>query len=1110
MLRHIIALCMLVLVAGVAAQDPWIDSIPAKNAPASEWQAWRAKRDRLLKGLGRHEERREGTHNGNRISTVFYNYGSIGQPGNNRSMVWPAGMSNRDYGYEFGVLVGAEIVDKNKQRRHILSDGLDVGGDRSTQGAVWGWEPQPGFAHSAQSYIAMNHLTSTWPATWAHLRENSDGKYDGHWWGEYGVDVITADQESFFVMDDSTNAEFLYWPDPVGSPDRRGLGMDVRVRGYQWAHTLAQDCIFFIYDVRYSGADTLKKVYVGMYGDPHIGGTDDYSDDDGFYDTKLDMVYAWDHDFRGSPDSWRPGYLGYKFLESPGEPYDRKDNDEDGMVDESMQNDRDDDRDWDVRFDDVGADGVSGDLNGNGVQDGSEVWDRGEGDKTPTHGEPNFDEKDLDEADQIGLTSFSVFEYGTVWASQDEDIWRKMVSGIIDSTFDQTKDNVFMYASGPIQMVRGDSRRFSIALFFGYDIQDLYRNARTIQEIYDAGYRFAKAPNKPHLTAVAGNGKVTLYWDSSAEDSRDPIYGKDFEGYAIYRGTDPGFIEAFTITDALGNPKMWKPIAKFDLKDGIKGPHKVETTTGLHYYQGDDTGLVHSYIDTANIVNGQRYFYAVVAYDRGDSLKIAPSECSKSFFEDPPSSGQYKPDVNTAIVTPQAPAAGYQPPSLFGALQPTHNEDGPGTGTVRVTLMDPEKIRDGHRYVIGFEDSTQKRMVFNMYDRDLAEIDTLHFSKRWRYTKWDTLRPVPVPVESVRVVDANLHNGNLIKGTLSVTNTRNTAFLENKDFSVDYAGGRVTALDTAVLKPSDTYLFKYNRYLIPASPYLDGTDRNPYEHGLKVIVKDDTLKPNNAKSRFIVGNSNYKTLVEKYPSGGVTYAADYLVELANTFQEKSVNNKPAKFRVYNVTEKAYVPFVFFDVNNDSTIGDQDKVVPTIKVNGKITGTWQVRFDIPPDSIVYRRGVAIDTIKITPRPPKAGDKFFIAVRKPFNKYDQFAFQTQRSTAHVERVQTELNRIAVVPNPYISASEFELQPRTQAGGRGSRLIYFIHLPATCTIRIFTVSGDHVVTLEHLSTNEDGSMSWDLLNKDRMDIAYGVYLYHVDAPGVGEFVGKFAVIK
>ena len=33
---------------------------------------------------------------------------------------------------------------------------------------------------------------------------------------------------------------------------------------------------------------------------------------------------------------------------------------------------------------------------------------------------------------------------------------------------------------------------------------------------------------------------------------------------------------------------------------------------------------------------------------------------------------------------------------------------------------------------------------------------------------------------------------------------------------------------------------------------------------------------------------------------------------------------------------------------------------------------------------------------------------------------------------------------------------------------------------------------------------------LSRDNLDIAYGVYLYHIDAPGIGEHTGKFAVIK
>ena len=70
--------------------------------------------------------------------------------------------------------------------------------------------------------------------------------------------------------------------------------------------------------------------------------------------------------------------------------------------------------------------------------------------------------------------------------------------------------------------------------------------------------------------------------------------------------------------------------------------------------------------------------------------------------------------------------------------------------------------------------------------------------------------------------------------------------------------------------------------------------------------------------------------------------------------------------------------------------------------------------------------------------------------------------------------------------------------------------MHLPNKCTIRIYTISGKLVDTIEHDSVISDGQESWDLVSKDGMDIAYGIYVYHVDAPGIGEKIDRFAVIK
>ena len=104
---------------------------------------------------------------------------------------------------------------------------------------------------------------------------------------------------------------------------------------------------------------------------------------------------------------------------------------------------------------------------------------------------------------------------------------------------------------------------------------------------------------------------------------------------------------------------------------------------------------------------------------------------------------------------------------------------------------------------------------------------------------------------------------------------------------------------------------------------------------------------------------------------------------------------------------------------------------------------------------------------------------------------------------------MGRISVVPNPYIAASAWERRTLFTTG-RGDHKIMFTHLPATCTVRIYTVSGHLVKTLTKDTGAGDGSLSWDLVTDDGMDLAYGLYIYHVTTDGVGEHIGKFAVIK
>ena len=82
----------------------------------------------------------------------------------------------------------------------------------------------------------------------------------------------------------------------------------------------------------------------------------------------------------------------------------------------------------------------------------------------------------------------------------------------------------------------GQTEYFSIALVYGDDKDDLVRNKKTVQNIYDNDYRFPSSPQKPTLTAVPGDNEVTLYWDFIAEQSVDPLPKKWISKVINYTG----------------------------------------------------------------------------------------------------------------------------------------------------------------------------------------------------------------------------------------------------------------------------------------------------------------------------------------------------------------------------------------------------------------------------------------------------------------------------------------------------------------------------------------------------------------------------------------------
>jgi hypothetical protein len=142
-------------------------------------------------------------------------------------------------------------------------------------------------------------------------------------------------------------------------------------------------------------------------------------------------------------------------------------------------------------------------------------------------------------------------------------------------------------------------------------------------------------------------------------------------------------------------------------------------------------------------------------------------------------------------------------------------------------------------------------------------------------------------------------------------------------------------------------------------------------------------------------------------------------------------------------------------------------------------------------------------------PIAGDYAIVKLNKPFLETDVFEFTT--AGQRIDASTYDLSNVKVVPNPYVVSNSWEpINP--YSNGRGPRELHFTHLPPQCTIKIFNIRGQLVRELEHNNSSEiwDGTLVWDMQTKDVLDIAYGVYIYHIDAGEAGETIGKFAVIK
>ncbi|MCB0730466.1 MAG: hypothetical protein KDC88_05470, partial [Ignavibacteriae bacterium] len=1067
----------------------------------------------------------------------------------------------------------------------------------------WGFYPARGYTNEAQDYIAMSNKADSWPPLGWPSR-GFDKKWPGEWNGRFGRGIQYAALECYYAFNDAQDLEYIvkrndpneglitegprYKPRPnvkIGDIDPSvtvqkgfpwgGMGLRISTRGFQWNNPEARDIIFWEFDVSNISDYNIPVSGFAFVTDLSVGDEHGGDDDTGYFDTLLDMAYAWDWD--GVAVGGRtPGTFGVAFLESPGVAYDGIDNDDDGIIDEKRDNpagtlvdplyniydvnrflsfynlkeenlrehfEGDEDQDWqdgidlnndgdysyfdeakqlwfpdkgETAGDDVGLDGVGPtDLNYNGPDEGecNHVPDFKEGEGC----EPNFAATDVSESDMLGLTTFRLSDYSERGANfwtppNDKEFFTYLDSHLFDEYTGSTPKAIdFLFSSSTFPFYKGRTERISIAMVHayenlatligpGHEAPNLFNLKEIAQIIYESDYRFAQPPKMPTLNATAADGKVILTWDDVADKlTREPFIGNinDFEGYKLYRATDKLFSDAEIVTNSQGVKMFKKPIYQCDLIDTIYGHANYGVVGGAEFYLGDDTGISHYFVDET-VQNGRTYYYAIVAYDYGIpdiGNGIAPAE-NNIVIELDEAEEIVRLGENVAVVTPKPSAAGFQDPSIK-----IENTNTIGSSTITPQIYDYNRILPGHTYKVKFNVDTLGYMKKNVKERSPFDLVSVN--------------------NGISIYDVT--NNNKLVYTEDYLNFPLENIIERDDKNISYLEGQSKAVKGKFYSSEDIFTDSFDGLQLMLSGmngYLPTAVYQPIPAG----------GINLENTGWLVGNST----INVEPSFFEYYAFPYEYHIVFTNNSSVYTNRLNRKTGINNIERSASPNYLFDqsfsfyVTNQTALALTGKLDTLELVVEDLNGNGE--YDMLEDKVLVGH-VAIQTIGSQQliswggtvfgmdfrgvgsesELPKAGDIYKYDFSRPFTANDSITF-TVNGAVNVDKnsLNADMDEIKVVPNPYVMTNSMEPAVANKFLNQRRRLM-FTHIPAECDIRIYTSSGVLVDEIKVDNEPSDGIVHWDLLSKEDLEIAAGMYIYHIKSKQTGkEKIGKFAVIK
>ncbi len=471
---------------------------------------------------------------------------------------------------------------------------------------------------------------------------------------------------------------------------------------------------------------------------------------------------------------------------------------------------------------------------------------------------------------------------------------------------------------------------------------------------------------------------------------------------------------------------------------------------------GLDRGLQYSYIDT-NVINGIEYWYSVTAYDRGDG--------SLESLESP--KGSNTDAINLNLVIPISSALGRLPVTSDAA-------ENIGTGNSNYILI-PKPV----------DDESLSNSTYEVY---------------FNYTTRTDKGKLRTQIET-KIIDS----------TKTKPNQYGLAFKTDRIFDI------VDLTTGDVLKEDNTYqprAYPGIRYSTNGS-VIPGIEFRVYEPNPNAPADSLPVKNNLLTINFSINavKNNTDTVISNRPfdidkiqstSDGIILEIKSPEIISSVSRIGGGDNFEIEFSVDDETQIINALYLIsvqskgIDANNDGIISLSIKKDTLITIVDSLKNLSSFIFDGIKGLVKFPNN----------NPPSPGNIFSVETVLPLkpNIKDRYRFKLNSPVINPEVIANEINRIRVVPNPYIVSSLYEPE-FGELRREPLRQIQFVNLPPECTIYIFTVDADLIKTLNHNSTN--GTEVWDLRTEGGRELAAGMYIYVVKTKD-SEYKERFAIIK